>query len=373
MKRAVCLLLTVSLCACATGRLKVGPAKGGEVVEVEGWSPYDKADLMGTKKRSLIEAQKKAVERVVGVFISAKTRVSKAVAVNQNILADVGGYIKKYDIVKEWQEDGFYKTRIRALVKYQKVGKDLRSAGLLRPPPPPGNPRILVLMADEGAKDFKRKGRASSSVRRGLLQQGFAVIDRNDDITYRSRKSTDAATAAKLGRELKADLVIRGEAEAYELKGLDLAGFHSFRARVSLEVLRPETGEVVASRVQEASGLDPAPAIAEGKALETAGLMAGEDLGSELSDLLRERVDVTVRVIGMTGLDNIQRLINDLRTQPDIASVTLNEYRNTGAELSVSTEGMPGDQLSALMLQMKTYRFLPSQVSPYLVELRLPE
>ena len=142
MRRIILLVLVGTLAGCASGRLEVGPAKDGEVVEAEGWSPVDASDPLGTKKRSLAEAQKKAVEKVVGVYISAKTRVSQAVSVNQNILANVQGYINKYEIVGEKQEEGFYKTRIRALVRYQAVGKDLDRLGLIRPDAPPGNPSV---------------------------------------------------------------------------------------------------------------------------------------------------------------------------------------------------------------------------------------
>ena len=61
--------LALVVAGCAHGRLKLGRTDDGEVVEAEGWSPYDAKDLMSTKQRSLAEAQKKAVERVVGVYI----------------------------------------------------------------------------------------------------------------------------------------------------------------------------------------------------------------------------------------------------------------------------------------------------------------
>ncbi|MEK7745821.1 MAG: hypothetical protein AAB576_04085, partial [Elusimicrobiota bacterium] len=185
------LLPLVLLSACAGGRLRLGSGEKGEVVEAEGWAPLDAQDILGSKQRSLAEAQKKSVERVVGVYISAKTRVAQAVNVDQNILAKVGGYIKKYDVLWERQEEGFYKTRIKALVLYQKVGEDLKNLGLMRPEAPPGNPKVVVLLGTSGEHAQAKDDRAAQGVRRGLLERGYSVVDRNDPAAFSGRKSTD--------------------------------------------------------------------------------------------------------------------------------------------------------------------------------------
>ena len=356
--------------ACAGGRLRLGSGEKGEVVEAEGWAPLDAQDLLGSKQRSLAEAQKKSVERVVGVYISAKTRVAQAVNVDQNILAKVGGYIKKYDVLWERQEEGFYKTRIKALVLYQKVGEDLRNLGLMRPEAPPGNPKVVVLLGTSGEYAQAKDDRAAQGVRRGLLERGYSVVDRNDPGAFSSRKSTDAATALKVGKDMGADIVVRGEAQVYALKDLRLGGFHSYRARVSLEALKPATGEVAAAKVHEASALDPAPEIAAGKALESAGLLAGEALASELAEGLRSRTSVSLRVSGLSSLEGVQRMAEDVRLLPEVMTVTLASFdKRIGAELTVVTEGMAGDELAAALLRMRKYSFMMNAVMPYAVEL----
>lgn len=345
------LLLAVGLAACAGGRLRLGPTDGGETVEAEGWAPLEAGrpgpeGLLDAKRRSLAEAQKKAIEKTVGVYISAKTRVSQAVLLNQNILAKVEGYIKTFEVKKEWQEDGFLKTRIWALVQYEKVGEDLRALGLLRPDPPPGNPTVVVQVSAKGTGSEDLGSRASSGVRQGLLKRGFTVAE----------------------REAKPDIVIRGEAEVHPIQDVRLGGFHSFRARISLEAVKPASGEVIGSRKQEVSQMDPVARIAEAKALEQAGLMAGDALGGELSDSLQQRVRVGLKVSGLRDLQEVQALAEDLRTQPDIAFVTLTEFRPEGAEFSVTAEKMAGDELAALMLAMKKYKLQARSVTPYAVE-----
>jgi len=125
-------VLALSACAGSGRHLKTGKTLEGEVVEAEGIAPYNAADLPGTKAASLAAAQRSAVELVVGVYVNAKTRVDKSVAIEQSILAKSGGYIKRYEILSQGQSGDWYKTRIRALVSTKELREDLDSRGLLR-------------------------------------------------------------------------------------------------------------------------------------------------------------------------------------------------------------------------------------------------
>ncbi|MBI4346802.1 MAG: hypothetical protein HY553_08095 [Elusimicrobia bacterium] len=336
------------LAGCAHDRLRLGKGEEGEVIEAEGWSPIDAQDEIGTKQRALAEAQKKAVERVVGVFISAKTRVDQAVNVDSRILANIKGYIRKYDVVKERKEAGFHKTTIRALVLYRKIGEDLKELGLVRPPPPPGNPRVAVRIQAKSKEKAAAAEAAAHGVRRGLLERGFQVVDEDE-------------------KENKADVLVTGDAEAYPIEDARLAGFRSMRARVTVKATKAG-GQVMSHKTQEASGLDPSAEVAEGKAYDSAGALAGEALANELNSLLKGRVNVTVRVLGLKDLGEAQRFIDDLRNNPGIDAVTLSTYGEGRAVLDVMTEDVAGEELAAIILRMKKYDLLAKSVSAYEVE-----
>lgn len=351
--------------ACARNRLALRPGEEGEVIEAEGWVPADPQDLVGSKQRSLADAQRKAVERVVGVFISAKTRVDQAVNVNSRILANVKGYISKYDVLGEKEEGGFYKTRIKALVLYRKLGDDLKQLGLVRPPPPPGNPRVVVRVRVKGRGKEALGETAASGVRRGLLERGFLVVD--EEVQGALTRSTDTATALAAGRAAKADLVVMGEAEAHPIEDARLAGFRSMRARVALRAVKAN-GQVLSQKSQEASGLDPAVEVAEGKAYDSAGALAGEALANELAALLKSHVGIVVRVIGLHGLEKVERFVDDVRDNPGVASVTLASYAGGRAELNVLTEDVTGEELAAVLLRSKKFQLTAQSVSAYEVE-----
>jgi len=83
MRRLCSILVPLSLillasCSGSRSRLKVGVTDEGEVVEAEGLAPNDPADVVSTKRASLVDAQKNAVEKAVGVYVSGRTLVEKS-------------------------------------------------------------------------------------------------------------------------------------------------------------------------------------------------------------------------------------------------------------------------------------------------------
>jgi len=240
---------------------------------------------------------------VLGVYISAKTRVHDAVAVNDKILANVEGYVRKYEILGEKEEGAVHKTRIRALVLYRKLGDDLKAAGLVPPPPPPGNPRVAVFVRDQGNGE-KWGNDSSAAVRRALLERNFSVVDLNDSAVD-SGPARSSSTAASLGLKLGADLVLLGDVQVHPLEGAPMEGFHSYRARLHVLAVKPAMGQVVAEKTQEASAIDPAADIAASKSADAAGQLLGEALAADLAAGLKSRVGVAVKVAGLGGLADL--------------------------------------------------------------------
>ncbi len=329
------------LAGCGHGRLRLAPGEEGEVIEAEGWAPIDAGDLLGTKKRSLADAQKKAVEKAAGVFISAKTRVEQTIDVDERILAKAEGYVRKYDVLGERQEGGFLKTRIRALVLYNKIGQDMKDLGLSKPPPAPGNPRVAV--------EIRGGDSAASGLRAALLAKGFKVVE-----------SCDGGAC---------DLILRGEATVKAVEDARLGSLHSERARLTLKVLKPQANEILAEKSQEASGLDVSEDAAAGIALEKAGAQAGEALSKDLASLLRTQVGVAVKVRGLADFQQASRLVDDIRMNPEVAAAYLMDYRDGAADVEVTTQGVPGDELSSLMLRSRKFHLSALSVSAYAVEL----
>lgn len=91
------------------------------------WVESDGEAVMGeietqkeVKERAKIDAQNKAVEKAVGVFIRSHTLVSNSQLAEDLVYASVRGKIEKTDVIKEgWdQKDrNLYKVKLKALIK----------------------------------------------------------------------------------------------------------------------------------------------------------------------------------------------------------------------------------------------------------------
>jgi hypothetical protein len=262
------LLALALLTGCASLPSKEVSA-GAESVEAEGWAPVDPKDEAGTRQRALAEAQKKAVEKVTGVFLAASTKVDAAVTVRQRILADVKGYIRSYEVLGEKVEAGFHKTRIRALVARRKAGEEDPDMKALTAEPPPGSPKVSVSILGSGPQAVAWGASAASAVRSKLQERGFQM-----------------AEAAPVDAK---SLLVRGEAQVYEVKDPHLGEFQSYRAKVTLEALEPGTGAVIWRQSQEASALGVDRVSASAQAIENAGALIGLAAADGLSAYLWKR------------------------------------------------------------------------------------
>lgn len=311
---AVLAVSMLSACAGNRSRLKVGQQAGGEVVEAEGLAPYNADDLIETKRGSLSDAQRNAVEKAVGVFVSARTRVEKAVAIENNILTRTDGYVRKYDILDEGPQGDLYHTRIRALVALKEIEKDLREMSLLSRPELK-RPRVTISLSEEIDRQPASDNAAASALQRALSAQGFVVVS--------------------AGREKDAEIAIRGKASSHPFETEGLGGFVSYRARLTAEAVRAGTSDVIASISREASGLGGNAELAGLKALETVGELAGNGLAETLPGLWSSQKNVLIYVEGVKDFTGVESVRKHLSAQPGVTDITMRLFDEEMAQFEV--------------------------------------
>ena len=264
----------IALLGLTSGCAGVGPrgdADSGRreiVVDAEGWAPVQNNDALDARRRALIEAQKKAVEKAVGVTLRARTRVDDAINVKQSIVANMGGTIGHYDVTSESQEGGFVKVGIHATVIYQPLA-------------PEGPEKTASKLALRIASPS-----VEAAVRGALAASDFEFSE------------GDAAS----------DIVVTGVVETHGVADPRLGGFYSYTAKVSLTAADHRTGKVTQAEY-EASAVDTDENAAHDRSLESAGNTAGIALATALQGgtsqpyATREPPELTrVRAV-MAGMD----------------------------------------------------------------------
>lgn len=344
-------LATASLliAGCAGSRIKKTKGLGGEIVEAEGTAPYRAEDLPGTQAAALAAAQRAAVELVVGVYVSAKTRVDKAVAIESSILTNTQGYIKRYEVLSEGRSGDWYRMRIRALVSTQRIHEQLESLGLLRQPSV-GYPRIAVQL-QEFVGEKEDAGRSASHALTGvLLKQGYKVVDLPKPIAA----DEDASEAAKSIHRQAVELIVAGLARAQSLGyGKEFGGMASYRASVNFRVIETGSGEVLSTVSQTASGLEATPEIAAQKALKAAAELAGADL-ARLPEELAKRSHVIVTINGITSFETLSKFQKSLSTQRGVKDQYLRSYSQEAgvANLDVLTDQLGPQELADVCVRL---------------------
>ncbi len=337
--RAACLAAAAALAAgCGRATLEAR-GRAAAVVEAEGWAPIEPSDPLGTRRRSLADAEKKAVEQVAGVYVAARTRVEQDAVIEQRVLSRVEGYIDSYQVLGRRRQDGFLKTRIRAVVSLGKLDDELRGSGL-RPAGPPGAPRVAVLLSPGSL--------AAPALRAAFAGQGFVVVE-------------DTAAA---------DLLVEGRAEVHDVANDYVPELRSARARVEVEAIDQDSGRVLGRAGRDASAADVSAELAEAKALAAAGELAGKGLASALSAELKTRDQILVRISGLSGFERVRAVADALRLEPDIQDVVLERYADGRADFRVATRRLTAERLGALLASEKGLRLSPQDVKPFALTLQ---
>lgn len=232
-------LLLLAFAGCASAPV------GGErrTVTAEGSAP---ADAPSARDRALADAQKRAVEKALGVSLAASTRVEGAVATRRRIWADARGRIESWTVVGDRTEGGFRLVNIRAVVVRLAEGEEA---------PPPGEAKVRIEAA----------GAEAEGLRRSFGTRGFTLVENG------------------------ADFVVKGAGSSTILRDARTAPFVTGRGRVKVSVVETATGAVVWERSVEASGLDSDARSAAALAVASAGELGGREAADSLSRWLWTR------------------------------------------------------------------------------------
>jgi hypothetical protein len=237
--RGASLALLLILAGCASA-----PMTGDErlSVEVEGSAP----DGPGAAVRALADAQKRAVEKALGVALAASTRVEAAITVRRRIWADARGRVESWTVLGDKSADGLRIIRIRAVVRRLSAGEAV---------PPPLETTVRI----------EASGPAEVGLRRSFGTRGFTVVERGGDF------------------------VVKASGSSERLRDMRTAPFVTGRGRVSVSVVDAATGGVVWEQSREAADLDLDPLNASARAIESAGELGGRDAADGLASLLWRR------------------------------------------------------------------------------------
>lgn len=365
---------SVMLAGCAGGRKMTRTFSGepGEIVEAEGVAPIVKDDQIGARTAALADAQKSAVELVVGVYISAKTMVEKAVTIQSNVLAKTEGYITRYDILKEGKDGAFYKVRIKALVKLADINKDLEALGLLVKPEEAGNPRVSIIIEEEIDGEVAESGDAETTLFQSLIDLGYPVVESTQlsDQEVDSALGGESAFYRSIGEKLKIEILIIGNVAATLVTKEGLGGFISYRASANLKAIRCADGKILVTATEVQSGVDITPGIAAAKALKEAAKKGGEKIANDLAARIRQTAVIAVSIEGLSSLQELKKIQNFLDGLVEVKSTQVRRYAAGKADIDVYQKSGTTQDIAGRLSSMKNIPVEVQSVTAYDISIK---
>ncbi|MDI6640699.1 MAG: hypothetical protein QME68_00090 [Elusimicrobiota bacterium] len=332
------LLLFLSLfLGCATTPIKETRTIGQpqkppvEIVEAEGIGPIIDGDIIKARNTAIADAQKRAIELVVGVYISAENWVSKAKLIEDNITGETEGYIEKCEILKEVQENNFYKVRIKAHVRKEDLSEKIQALDLT--PKEQRTAKISLWIKEKVDDKPTDTATVEKELAKILIENGFTISDRKPKEYFATIKNVLESDPDNLENKLQSDIVILGEASSSFNTDQGLGGFTSYRAFASLKVIKNSNKEIIATAQDSAAGIDLHRNIAANNALSNVAKKIGKDLPNKIIQYFKEHPYSLIIVKGASNINEIHDLTRSIRALPKVKDCWLKSFASEEALL----------------------------------------
>ncbi len=324
------------------------------------------------RENAIADALQGVVEKAIGLLISPSSVVQDFQLLSDRVYNQTKEFIDGYKVLIESKSGRYYRVLVRATVSMKTVQDKLSSVGILTMHK--GVPAVMFFLSEQNLGETAPQywwrqtppsvdlSAAENVFSEYMRKKGFIIVDRTapgGDVQlgpeyWDSELSDDAA--AKLGRELGADLVIVGKAVARYSEEVSDNDMKSIQATVSTRAITADTGLMIASS-QRTNSLARRDDSAEGsEAIILSASAVAQDLTRQIvakwGEGVRNPVLVELVVKGIKEYADFvkfrRHLRNDIR---GVRNVYLRSISADGAKMDVDIMGNARILADELMLQ----------------------
>jgi hypothetical protein len=340
-----------------------------EEVEVTGQAAIIDDDKAAARDKAIDDALRKAVESSVGTMISSETITENYQLLSDRIYSQAEGYVKKYKILDEKDEDNVYIVEIRAKVAVGAVSADLD--GLKTLMRRKGMPKMIIMVAEQNVGMNKPvywwggTGVVSTDMRVventlmiKMREKGFTFVDTEVLSGKKTVKSPVAYLSDKQARRMAsvtdAQVIIVGKAVAKDIgKTWEGTRLRSANAEVAVRAINTDNGEIIAVATQEAVVPHISPSTAGSQALKKASNLLADKLIDQIAKKWVADTSGTNRVrMTVTGVKNnrmLKKFVKVLKNQVrSVKDVHQQRFKAGTAILDVMLAGDTRDMATEL-------------------------
>jgi len=301
----------------------------------------------GTSRDGAIaDALRAAVEQAVGVLVDAQTVTRNYQVINDDIYTKAQGFVEDYRVINEKPGD-VYTVTLRANISTtpsSEIFSRLQRLHLIETML--NNPRIAVLIPESFQQHPLSTSACETAVIQKLRENGFTyLLDPQQLSAIRKKQILESILEGNiqqtkaLVREDQLDYIVVGQAVSQYAGDLYDSGVKSSRAHIDAKIVKVDTGEIIAVKTMDSSGVDITPQSAAEKALTNAG---GELANALIPDLMQyaanpdKPVSLLFHQASFQKIRAVQDLLKDV---PGVRSVKLRSYSQGLAEITLTYPG----------------------------------
>lgn len=301
-----------------TAALAMAQVDSVVTVTVRGEATIFEGDLPAAREEALVDAQRNAVEQVLGVQIKAETAIQDFMLADDTILSMISGYVKNSKILSEKQELEFLVLEVECGVVKELSEEEAQK--LMR------NFSCVVGFTTEIDGGPVDDNRLANRLIADLVKADYDVRDISQLLSvegyagrYRAAvERQDIASARWIGRQLLSNVVILGKAKLELKEQKEVTGFagtvgvYVYDCWLEARAIEAETGQIIAQYASDFEGVQgtgntPQKAVTD--ALKKAEKAYSKDLISQLTVYGGKKSrPISVKVEGIPSYEEFQKV-----------------------------------------------------------------
>jgi len=369
MKKLLLVTFLAAGCLSACGSLHIGPKGEGEYVTAESLIPYDENNLRQVRKDGILAAQKAAVEKVAGIFISSATTVEQAQLVEDKIVSKTAGFIRRSHTQKAYRKGDEWYTQIKAMVLVKNIGdiiKETEAESFSK------KATMLITSREMIGEEISLKQDCKQAIYRALKMQPITLI--NGDNLSQNNLENPNSLLEKARRDGERFVVMADvETKPLPLEALTatVSPFKTYRANANIRVFSTNNFAPVATGSQQQSGLDPLPEIAAQKSISAACEGAAKQLTEDLLSAINSTKTFKLTIKNVNTIERLKLVQDILKKLNVVEDFNLVRYANSSAYFDVFTNISNSYELEAQILRQYNVNFTVDNTTPSAISLVL--
>ncbi len=360
MKKLFFFILIGCLTMSACRAFHIGPKGEGEYVVAESLVPYDENNLPSMKKEGELAAQKAAVEKVAGVFISSTATVEQAQLVDEKITSKSAGFIRRGYVQKAYRKGDQWYTRVRVMVLVKDISDIIKQSDA---DAFAKKTTLLVTSRESIGEEVSLKQDCKQAIYRALKTQPYSLV--NGENLSQNNLDDPTATIDK-ARQEGARFIILADVDAAPLQAMPgiSSPFKTYRARANIKVASTNNYQIVAEAAEQLSGLDPLENIAAQKAISAACESAAKQLIENINAAINSANKFTVTIKNVNTIERLKKLQDIFKEMREIEDYNLTKYTNSGAQFEISANISSAEELTAKIIRRYNVNFTVMDITP---------